>query len=127
MKNRFKFDELCKSVTAVSKGISNVPDDAAVLHLNELLAVLNMIDWNEPIIVTSGYRCKELNRLVGGVDTSHHLFGYAADITTGDIEGLKDYVKDNLMEYIDQLIYYPKRRFIHISVHPNKRNMYFVK
>ena len=37
--------------------------------------------WGKPIIVSSGYRCKELNALVGGVKNSHHLLGCAADIT----------------------------------------------
>ena len=36
--------------------------------------------WGKPITVTSGYRCAELNRAVGGVATSQHLKGEAADI-----------------------------------------------
>ena len=33
-----------------------------------------------PYIVSSGFRCQKLNRLVGGVPTSKHSFGIAADI-----------------------------------------------
>ena len=33
-----------------------------------------------PIIISSGFRCKELNKLVGGVSNSYHLLGLAADI-----------------------------------------------
>lgn len=36
--------------------------------------------WGKPITVNSGYRCPELNRAVGGVATSQHLKGEAADI-----------------------------------------------
>lgn len=32
------------------------------------------------IFVTSGYRCLEVNKLVGGVPTSQHVFGQAADL-----------------------------------------------
>jgi hypothetical protein len=32
-----------------------------------------------PLIVTSGYRSIDLNKFVGGKDTSQHLFGEAAD------------------------------------------------
>lgn len=33
-----------------------------------------------PVVVTSGYRCKEHNKAVGGVERSYHIFGMAADI-----------------------------------------------
>lgn len=39
--------------------------------------------YGKPIAVTSGYRCAELNKKVGGVWNSQHLTGEAADINTG--------------------------------------------
>ena len=33
-----------------------------------------------PIIITSGYRCTNFNRRVGGVSNSYHISGQAADI-----------------------------------------------
>lgn len=33
-----------------------------------------------PLIINSGFRCELLNKIVGGVSTSKHLFGKAADI-----------------------------------------------
>lgn len=45
-----------------------------------------------PIIVSSGYRCAELNRLVGGAANSQHLTGEAVDFVLGrktGNEGLK--------------------------------------
>ena len=35
---------------------------------------------NVPITVTSGYRCQRLNQAVGGVTSSDHTQGHAADI-----------------------------------------------
>jgi len=35
---------------------------------------------NIPFIVTSGFRCEEYNAEVGGVSSSSHVEGYAADI-----------------------------------------------
>lgn len=35
---------------------------------------------NRPIVITSGYRCEEHNRAVGGAQRSQHLLGRAADI-----------------------------------------------
>ena len=69
--------------------------------------------WGSPIFVTSGYRCPLLNRKVGGVPTSYHLKGQAADIRAknmrnGDLYAL---IKQMYMEgrfgitecYIDEL------------------------
>ena len=41
--------------------------------------------WGSPIYVTSGYRCPLLNKKVGGVATSYHLRGMAADITAKSV------------------------------------------
>lgn len=41
--------------------------------------------WGSPIFVTSGYRCPLLNKKVGGVATSYHLRGMAADITAKSV------------------------------------------
>jgi len=49
--------------------------------------ITNILDplresWGNPIIVSSGYRCQELNKAVGGAKTSQHLLGQASDIHT---------------------------------------------
>ena len=80
----FSIEELCASATAQREGIDNRPPTSAY-HLLHVL-VDQLLDpireaWGEPIVVSSGYRCKELNALVGGVKNSHHLLGCAADIT----------------------------------------------
>ena len=40
----------------------------------------------EVVTIESGCRCKEHNRKVGGVDTSQHRLGRAADITVEDVD-----------------------------------------
>ena len=82
----FSISELCASATALREGIDNRPPKCAY-HLLHVL-VDQLLDpireaWGEPIVVSSGYRCKELNTLVGGVKNSHHLLGCAADIIGG--------------------------------------------
>lgn len=45
---------------------------------NELMQKIR--DWyGLPIRITSGYRCKEVNSLIGGSSTSQHIQGEAAD------------------------------------------------
>lgn len=38
--------------------------------------------FGHPIIVNSGFRCAAVNKAVGGVRTSQHMLGQAADIRT---------------------------------------------
>ena len=80
----FSISELTASATALREGIDNRPSKCAY-HLLHVL-VGQLLDpireaWGKPIIVSSGYRCKELNAMVGGAKHSHHMLGCAADIT----------------------------------------------
>ena len=87
MMKYFSVSELTASATALREGIDNRPSKCAY-HLLHVLVDL-LLDpireaWGEPIVVSSGYRCKQLNALVGGVKNSHHILGCAADIIAGN-------------------------------------------
>ena len=83
----FSISELTASATAQREGIDNSPTES--VHQLLLVLVEKLLDpireaWGEPIVVSSGYRCPELNTLVGGAKNSHHLLGCAADIIAGN-------------------------------------------
>lgn len=89
----FTIQELCKSKTATDLGIDNTPKKNH--EANMKLLIENLLDpiremWGDKIYVNSGYRCKDLNNAVGGVDTSHHLFGQACDISVRSVSGNKE-------------------------------------
>lgn len=120
-----KFSDFIWSDTAKRLKIDNNPTDPVIIqNINKTLQFINELEID--FRITSGYRCPELNKAVGGVDSSHHLWGYAADITSDNIQGLLSELKERINE-IDQLIYYPKRNFIHVSIHSNNRKKYFEK
>jgi uncharacterized protein YcbK (DUF882 family) len=50
-----------------------------------LLIVLERLrgKLGRPLVVVSGFRCPEYNARVGGIKTSQHLYGRAADIPRG--------------------------------------------
>lgn len=77
----FTLEELLVSETAARKGIDNTPTDEIVVNLKRLAERLESVRaiFNMPIIITSGYRCPELNAAVGGAANSAHLTGRAAD------------------------------------------------
>lgn len=93
----FDLPEFLSSPAGKAAGIDNTPSFEVVEHLRELTEmVLDPLRsaWGGPVIVTSGYRCPELNALVGGVRNSAHITGYAADILPGDgrIAAFMDFV-----------------------------------
>ena len=119
----FTIEELCRSQVAVCLGIDNEPKRADIIaNLKRLafhtLEAVRLLNDNKPITITSGYRCKELNRAVGGVATSQHQNGCAADFVVGSAEenrSLFDKIKSSGSVPFDQLILEPKAGWIHIS------------
>lgn len=79
----FTLEELTLSQTASRAGISNAPDDVISKHLQILADTLQKIRdlLGKPIHVSSGYRSVAVNKLIGGVASSAHCQGFAADIT----------------------------------------------
>jgi hypothetical protein len=134
----FTLAELTRSRTAVKKHLTNDPDGEAISALQELCrVVLEPLRrmWDEPIIVTSGYRSPRLNRAVGGVPNSQHCLGQAADIVA-DLS-LLNYDLGRLIIQLslpfDQLIFEDcyveyvagrpqhRCRWIHVSYGPRQR------
>lgn len=100
MSKYFTLKELYQSATADKLGIDNTPSKEIAMHLGELATDLDAIReaWGSAIIVTSGYRCPELNEAVGGSKTSAHVTGYAADLQpkNGKIEEFKAFIVNYL-------------------------------
>lgn len=78
----FSFAEMTASNTAKQRGISNVPDGAALYQLTKTAEMLERVRTllGVPITVTSAYRSPVLNKAVGGRTSSDHVKGMAADI-----------------------------------------------
>lgn len=87
--NYFTVADLIKSHTARLRQIDNQPNDEVRKELEMTACKLNVIGlyahmMGATIQVTSGYRCKELNKIVGGVKTSLHIQGRAVDFIVSD-------------------------------------------
>ena len=123
MNLNFSITELCKSDKAKQNSIKNTPNIAAVDSMLNLIfyclqPVRNLLA--KPMIITSGFRNAQLNKLVGGVSNSQHLEGKAADfIVKGETAaGIIFKIQTSNIEF-DQLINeYDK--WVHISF--NKGN-----
>lgn len=78
----FRLSELTASATADRLRIPNDPTPDVLRRLQATAEMLERIrsTLDVPVIITSGFRCHVLNRAVGGVTSSDHMTGQAADI-----------------------------------------------
>lgn len=127
LSKNFALSELTRSDTANARGIDNSLPAYLMSNAKALAERLQLIRdaLGVPITISSGYRCPELNKAVGGSKTSQHQLCLAADIHA------KGYTAQELFEFIscsnfgfDQLILerVGGKEWVHISVQTKERN-----
>jgi len=129
--NNFTLEELSHSNTAKARGMKNVPDAQQVEELRKLtvrlLQPLRDI-YKEPFIISSGYRSWEVNKAVGGVPTSQHMKGQAADVSVKDPRKLLATLLQSGLDFDQAIIYQDGRNnFLHLSYnsgHNRKQVLY---
>ena len=124
LSDNFSLHEFVRSQTATRHNIDNTPNEEVIENLKSLcIGVLQPVRdyFQKPMIISSGFRCEELNTKIGGSKTSQHVHGQAADIEVlevGNLE-LSDWIHTNLS--YDQLIleFYtpgiPDSGWVHVS------------
>ena len=117
----FSLAEFINSATAKRLSIDNMPTFEIVDNLNRLADYLDGIreKLGKPISVNSGYRCPVLNKAVGGVASSQHQKGLAADLVCADMAKLESVLRET--GGFDQLIKehrkgFPNSFWFHVSV-----------
>lgn len=128
----FSYDELIASATAKRLGLDNTPSPEEKEKLRKLAEdILQPIRdrWRSPIVVNSAYRSEAVNKAVGGVPTSQHRLGEAADIKVGGKDRNKKLFKAiyNMISKgeikVGQLIDEYNYQWIHVSLpRTNKPN-----
>ena len=145
LSEHFTLGDLCKTSAKTQDG--NIPSHVHIENLKRLCGWLEMLrsEWNkrygegnDPIMINSGYRSPAVNKAVGGVPTSNHLTGCAADIKVSGIEQLIRYatilldISDESQEDFDELLIErsPKGTFwLHFAVRPsgNRRKVRLIQ
>jgi hypothetical protein len=118
----FELEELIRSQYASRHGIAIVPTGAVVLNLQHLAQrVLDPIRdaWGGPIIIDSGWRSPAVNMAVGGVPTSDHLYGNAADIRplVGSVDSLMKLISliAGTLPIKQAIREFPPQGWVHVS------------
>ena len=121
----FSFKEMIRSATAEKQGIDNMPKEIGIIdNLDQLIEqVLEplRVAMCFPVVISSGYRCKELNKAVGGVTNSLHMQGRAADINCGKTRNqlIYDWLKahrDSGALPIRELLWEQSGTWVHVAI-----------
>lgn len=117
--------EMTRSESGKRRGVSNQPTPAHIENMKILAEkVFQPIrdHFKTPIRISSGYRSRELNAIIGGSQTSQHSEGKAIDI---DMDGTKitnkqifDFIRQNLE--FDQLVNEFDYSWVHVSFNLGK-------
>lgn len=95
----------------------NISDN--MFRLLHIIERFRTMFFNSPIFITSFYRNKKHNSMVGGVPNSYHLLGAAVDVTCSDIPSLISEL--SYFSLIIKYIYYPDKNFVHIQLKDPKK------
>ncbi|MDD6516750.1 MAG: D-Ala-D-Ala carboxypeptidase family metallohydrolase [Prevotella sp.] len=129
LSEHFKLFEFTRSGVALDRNLNNTPNDEQIEAMRALCQ--NILEplrrQYGPIVISSGFRSKTINRLVGGSPTSQHLSGEAADIVVSSPEranAIYAFISRNLDfdQLIFEPIYSPKPRWIHVSYTTKRPN-----
>ena len=143
LSEHFTLGELTKTSYITNDG--NIPSQTAIDNLRRLCAdwledlryIYGMMygDGDVPLIISSGYRSAEVNRLCGGAKGSNHLTGCAVDIRCQGPEQMSRMavilldLADSTKRDFDELIFEKRGTtyWIHFAVRPkdNRRKILF--
>lgn len=124
--NNFTLEEFTLSETADELGINNLPNQEQFDNIKFMAEQLQLVRnaYKQPIYITSGFRCEELNNAVKGSKTSFHRLGLAVDINQGSraknkhlFELIKSLMKVGLL--VEELINENNYSWIHIGFERN--------
>ena len=101
LSENFTLQELVYSDTAIRKGMNNEPNQEQINNL--ILVCKNILEpvrvnFNSPIIISSGYRSAEVCEAIGSSSKSQHTKGQAVDFEIVGIPNkeISDFIVNNL-------------------------------
>lgn len=124
LSKNFTLEEL----TVTSAHLPNTPTETEIARLTAL--VQNVLQparelLGKPVRINSGFRSVDVNKAVGGADSSQHCLGEAADLDCADNAQLFQLIRTHLP--FDQLIWEGgndiQPEWVHVSYKANRKEV----
>ena len=109
----------CKEMACRCQKCNYSTDEGAEKYINRnLIILLEQIrqSVNRPLTITSGIRCPEHNKAVGGADNSTHLRGEAADIKIDGSVDRYELVMAAMTKGCQRIGVYKGQNIVHVDV-----------
>src|SRR4051794_40119984 len=124
LSTHFTLEEMTASQEAARREIDNTPPPAILENLRVMCEKLEAVRefLGRPMIVSSGYRCPDLNAAIGGARNSAHMTGFAVDFICPGFGSPIDVcraIEQSGLQY-DQVIH-EYGRWTHLSFDPQQR------
>jgi len=108
--DHFTLNEFTRSAVAALRGIDNTPNAEQLVNIQNMAHQMEYVRYllgGKPILISSGFRSAELNKVIGGSATSSHSDGLAVDFTCPKFGSAKEVcmaLKTSSFKF-DQIIY----------------------
>ena len=125
LSSNFTIEEFTHSQEAARAGIANDPPPEVVEQLYRTAYAMELVRkalGDRPILISSGYRCLDLNRILGSKDTSQHVRGEAVDFTCptfGTPREIVDRIIRSGIDYDQVIVEFG--RWVHVSFSDHNR------
>lgn len=125
LSSNFTLDEATNSQTAARLGIDNDPTIDLLQNIKQAaygMEQIRQVLGGKPILISSWYRCPELNAAVGSKPTSAHVTGMAVDFTCPTFGTVDQVVKAIMASPIQyQQVIREFGRWVHIAFNGAQR------
>lgn len=118
---RFTLDEFLNSSYAFTHCLSNVfPKDYEDVYFNRAVSIAMVLEHvcdelGCRIHISSGFRTPAVNKGVGGVRNSRHLYMCAVDITVFSVSFARRLVRCLRKHHARFVKYYPAKYYLHVD------------
>jgi len=131
LSKHFTLEEMTRSMTAVRKGIDNIPGPGEIKNLGDLCyEVLEPVraHFDKAVSISSGYRSEALCVAIGSKKTSQHALGCAVDFEINGVPNIQvAYWLTNNVDFDQCILEYYKPEddqagWIHVSYNEKGSN-----
>ena len=129
LSSNFTLEEFTISQEAARSDLTNDPPPDILEQLYRTAYALEEVRMelhDKPVLISSGYRCLDLSRILGSEDTSQHILGQAVDFICPEFGSPREIVERLMVSALSfDILALERGRWVHISFSDRNRREVF--